>query len=643
MPAKALSFVAAGFGATCLAFAYFQTLHPASFNFDASWYHYPVAQDYARIGCIVPFPGEQHRAFPHLTSIVHTWALLVPGVKPLEARWLLSLHLEYSIVVWRVVSVAALAQYLLNGRRVPGLWAFFFLFPSVFIYDQIIGGSADHFLGFFAGPIALGLVRTWRRFEWRWAVILGIVMGGHLLTKLQAVYLVVAATVLFVGYWGFVLVRHLAARRGRPVHRARRLRRLLLTPALAIAVTCAVSFAHFGKNAIFYHNPIYPYATKIFKSSKPAPSLDAKIDNFGKGAFAPKGTGIERPVWALRQLYEYSFTTKNRSLTDYRPYMGSLFSLLLPTVLFIRRSKRLWSVIALGAGAFLVWAHTFPNDRYLLSFYDLFIAAAAALAVRGWELGWLARVFIAPLVALQLIWGGDSMLFYGSKTLRRTMDLVAQGYEKKTPEQRIARQRVQQQVTAATPPDSVILVRDYKDLLGLDRTVITDNRANQFYIGYTGVQSTRQFWRICRDRGVTHLLYPRGQRTPSRINNNVLFATLFHGSTKQVRSFGSLALGTLETRPPEDTGPLYVLTRGVSPYTDGVYRVDQLDIDRFRKLPIPQPKETYSDSEAASRVAGVGAVVLGSRGRLPAEAKEELARTFVEFERTKAFTVYVRR
>jgi hypothetical protein len=42
-------------------------------------------------------------------------------------------------------------------------------------------------------------------------------------------------------------------------------------------------------------------------------------------------------------------------------------------------------------------------------------------------------------------------------------------------------------------------------------------------------------------------------------------------------------------------------------------------------------------------VAGVGAVVLGSRGRLPAEAKEELARTFVEFERTKAFTVYVRR
>jgi hypothetical protein len=67
-----------GFTVWMLGFVYLEALTPNSFNFDAVWYHIPTAQDYARLGKIVPFYGDNHRAYPHLASLLHTFALLVP-------------------------------------------------------------------------------------------------------------------------------------------------------------------------------------------------------------------------------------------------------------------------------------------------------------------------------------------------------------------------------------------------------------------------------------------------------------------------------------------------------------------------------------------------------------------------------------
>jgi hypothetical protein len=143
---RVLGSVAAILGSACLVFLYLGALDVSAINFDATWYHFPIAQDYARVGSIIPFPGENHRAFPHLTSMLHTWALLVPGLELLPQHWMLSLHLEFTIVLWRIVGALAVARWLLGGRDVRGLWAGFFLFPSIFIYDQSIGGSPDQFI-----------------------------------------------------------------------------------------------------------------------------------------------------------------------------------------------------------------------------------------------------------------------------------------------------------------------------------------------------------------------------------------------------------------------------------------------------------------------------------------------------------------
>lgn len=642
-----LAFVAAGLGAACLVLLYLGTLPISSYNFDSRWYHYPVAQDYARLGCIVPFPGEHHRAYPHLTSIVHTWALLVPGLEPTPVRWMLSLHLEYSIVVWRVVAVATAVAWMLRWRRTPGFWAFFFLFPSVFVYDQNIGGSADHFLGFFSLPATLAAARLLKRFEWRWGVVLGFVMGGHLLTKYQAIFLLVGLTVVCVASWSYAMLRHAwhaRARGRRSAKQARqRLRRLWLGPAVAVATTCAVFSPHIVKNVVFYNNPVYPQARSIFKNSNPKPEPGFELRKASSG-FGPNKVGIDRQVWGLRMLYEYSFAPRNRDFTNKKPYMGSLFSLLLPCLLFIRRPRRTWLVVAVGSAAFLTWANLAPNDRYMLSFYDLLIAAAGALAVSVWELGWLARLGLVALVGLQLIWSGETILHYGGKSLRDALQIISKGYNGESAEKRIDAQGAQRRLTAATPEDAVILARNYKNLLGLDRTVLSDVRAAQYYISYTGLKDAHGLWELLRNRGVTHLMYPDGQRPPLRLNNTVLFAELFHRHAKDVKRFGNLVLAGMPSEPPPPTAPVLVLTRGVRGYKDGVYRVEQLDVDsqRHPSVPKPEPGPAYKESRAVNALEEAQVVVAAAGTRWSAEAQAELERSFDLVETFKEYSVYLR-
>ena len=152
----------------------------SAINFDANWYHIPVAQDYVRSSCIVPLPADNHKAYPHLASLIHTWALLVPGLNLVPLKHMLMLHIEFSIVLWRIVGVAAGAAWMLSRKDLRGLWPVFFLFPSVFIYDQNIGGSADHLLGFFAIPMFLALARAWDDASWRWVGLLGFLVGGKI-------------------------------------------------------------------------------------------------------------------------------------------------------------------------------------------------------------------------------------------------------------------------------------------------------------------------------------------------------------------------------------------------------------------------------------------------------------------------------
>lgn len=629
-------------GGAALVFLYLEALDVSAINFDAAWYHFPIAQDYARTGRILAFPGENHRAYPHLTSMLHTWALLVPKLPSSSQHWMLSLHLEYAIVIWRLVGAAALARWLLGGRDVRGLWAGFFLFSSIFVYDQSIGGSADHFLGFFAVPIVLAALRALERFDVRWCVLLGVALGGHVLVKYQGVYLFAAISVAVALRFAFLLGR-----------RSWRSRQGLLGPddvswrallrglgALTVAFTL-VSSAHFGKNALFYKNPVYPFAQKLFESSYPKRQPGFYAETPIREAFAPKQQGLQRQVWAVGKVFDHSLHTANRNLTKRRPYMGSLFSLLLPCALLLPGRRRFGAVIGVVTIAFMVWANSAPNDRYLLAFYDLCIGTGLALVVGVWELGWAARAGLVPLVLLQAVWSGDAALYYGRKQLNAALELIAKGYEAKY-DDRLPARGAQQQITRATPKNAVILARNYKGLLGLDRTVLSDIRSAQDYISYSHLKDSRALYDLIRSRGVTHLLYPKGQRRPERWNNAILFTELFVHHAKNVQRFGRLMLGELPGQPPPRAVPFLVVVSGVRGVADGIYAVEQLDFDPRgpeRFAPRPRPRHPLS---AASRVLGdVQALLIGNR-KLKALSEEQRAE-FASAESWDGDELYLRK
>lgn len=724
---KIFSGLAMAFGGYMLALLYLSSFTPASFNFDAIWYHVPIAQDYAREGRIVPFYGDNHRAYPHLASFLHTWALLVPGIKELPLRWMLMLHLELGSVVWRVIGAAAVARWLLNGRIVPGLWAVFFLFPSIFIYDQNVAGSADHVLGMTAASLFLAVGRSMKRLDARYLAVAGVAAGCHILTKYQAIYLVVATA-------GVVAARvvWLISRRLRKDEEALSWRQLIQGPLLIVVVALVVSSPHFIKNAIYYQNPIYPFAQHFFPSSfddwerpnVPKPvgaqtrassslfghigllghdvlslkrSPDATAQDAGEAelgddadldsdagldgdvgsikparrrvkaqataepledspeetdwdfryssrsfSFLPQGDHfVERFIWVQRTFLDWSFETGNRHLTSKRPYMGSLFTLLLPLLLLLRGTRRLWFGFAFCYLAFFTWGMSNANDRYLLSFLSLLIGMSGALLVRGWHLGLMARIGMIALVAVQLMWGGDAPWVYADKRLDEAADLIKSGYSGRT-ERRLNYFGSAAALTAAFPEDALILGRYFKANLGFDRAMLNTHRPIQSYIDFRKLKNPRDLWQICKDRGVTHLLYPEGRRKPTVVQEIVLFDALAEISEDRKKVAGNVIV-RLSDQPPVQTEKFKVLVKGIKEYQDGLFDVHALKIEDGRKIEAPvRTKRALTSKNVEKLLEKADAVYLRGNS-LPGDKDDVLEREFKRVERFGSLNVWLRK
>lgn len=703
---KILASVAMAFGGYMLALLYLSSLTPDSFNFDAIWYHVPIAQDYARAGGIVPFYGDNHRAYPHLASFLHTWALLVPGIKELPVRWMLMLHLEFGSVVWRIVGAAAVARWLLNGRAVPGLWAIFFLFPAVFIYDQNIAGSADHVLGMTAAPLLLALGRAMKRLNPRYLAIAGVAAGCHILTKYQAIYLVVATATVVAARVGWLIWWRL-----RKHEDALSWRQLIRGPLVITTVALLVSSPHFIKNSVYYQNPLYPFAQHTFPSTfddwqRPEESkevgalergpsavfghiglvgrevrprslvLDARAEpadldappranakskalvqqnqtNTAPSAwdfkyasrsfsFLPQGDSwIERFVWVQRTFLDWSFETGNRHLTSKRPYMGSLFTLLLPLLLLLRKSKRLWFGLAFCYVAFCSWGMTIANDRYLVGFMSLPIGMSGALLVRGWGLGLMARFGLALLVSVQLMWGADAPWVYADKRIRDATDLIKRGYTRGS-DGRFNYFGSAAALTNAFPEDALILGRYFKANLGFDRAMLNTHRSIQSYIDFRKLKNPRDLWQISKDRGVTHLLYPDGQRKPTVVQDIVLFDALAEISEDRKKVAGNVIV-RLSDRPPANTANFLVLVKGLKEYKDGLFNVRNLSVEDGKKAtPSNKAKRVLSRENVVSLLEQADAVYLRGTS-LPGDNDKALDRDFKRVERFGSLNLWLRR
>ena len=638
-----------GLGAFCVVLAYLQAMTPDSLNYDSTWSHLVIAQDYARHGRIFKFLANWNMGVPHLASLVHTWGWTVPGLPHPALRWMMALHNEFGLFCWTLVGIAAGTRRLLGEPKLRGSWAGFFLFPIIFVYDNNMGGAADHIAAFFIPPFLLAFCELWERMSPRAAALLAASAAGAMLTKYQAAYLFPPLALLLLGRWGLLAYRVRKAGL-RPEDPQLTWKELLRTPLVLAGVGALLVSPHFIKNAIFYHNPLYPFAQETFKGTTPSSPNNLVLFQyiFTDDNWKPKGGSLERLWHAIKLFFNFAWTP-HYSFTRDVPAFGALFTLLLPTLLVLRGAGRIWLATAVSGGALFLWAYTYNLDRNLQIFLPIMVCVTVALMVRLWRLGWLARAGLVPLVLLQVAWGGDALFYSSTDRMQSAMSLIRSGFDGRAAHRLDGYRSPFVAVRDALPPDAVVVLHTSHITLGIDRDVLQDWDMTQGYINYASLQSAREIYEYLRARGVTHLLTePHARGAPTK-QTEVLFNELLSSYAQPVRgSFGHFRLFKFPKTAPPLEAPYQVVMIGVGRYQSGRYPIKKLDANEY----LPAYKQVYqapdealpADSRArAAMLEHADAVFVSTAARLDGAADEVLKRQFSSVIRYEGyFTLYLK-
>ncbi len=572
---RGLSLAAWTFGVLALGVLYIGLLSPHAVNYDARWNHLVVAQDYAREGHIVPFRADWVRNLPHLGSIVNAWAFMLPGLPLLALRAMMSLHNEFTVLCWTLVGVAATARWL-SERDVAGSWAALFLFPGIFVYDGNLGGSADHFVAVFAAPVFLASARATQRFEPRWCVLAGLLAGGGFLTKVHLVYLVGPIALYALGRAAWLVVRRRRGDTDAPPPRE-----IARGAGLAGAATLAVMLPFLVSHVVFFRNPVYPLMQNVFTASSPG-IADATFQMnylFRDWHFHPPTALGERLLEAFKMIFTFSFLP-HYSWFNNLPVFGSLFTLFLP-VLPLVGTRRLWLGALVCMGTLFTWAFTYWVDRNLQVFMPLFAAVTAAMVIRAWGLGLIARAGVVALIAVQLAWG-ISLYFTGSDPdgtdrIASAMTLLRNSTQANGRQQIAGFQRSYVDVGASLPTNAVVLLHNWHLSLGIDRPVLLDWIGMQGLIDYRTFRTPRELYDRFRAVGATHVVRLAAPRIAASRQEQILFDVFadVYGTDKQ--RFGELEVFPMPPPPPAEA-PYQVLVVGVSQYRPGLYPIQSLSV-----------------------------------------------------------------
>jgi hypothetical protein len=628
-PWSVLGVAIAAFGVLCLGLMYLQLFSPDTLNYDSTWCHLTVAQDYAREGRIVPFAADYAKNVPQLTPMFHLFGFLAPGLnQPL--RWMFALHNEFALFLWTLVGVAATVRWIVGEDAPRGpIWAAFFLFPGIFVYDSNIGGAADHALAFFALPIVLATARLGGRPTTRNAILWGAVVGGAILTKYQAVYIVLPAMALLALLW---LSRRRPFVRDFDAGEFQPLGQLARTAAVAVLAVAVIAAPHFLRNLVFYKNPVYPFMQNVFTASTPrTPDSVYLVSHvFTDVNWQPKGTLVEKLINAVKVFFQFSFVPHYYFEFHHNvPSFGSLFTLLLPIVPFLGHRPRLWAVVGVASASIFIWAFTFLVDRNLQTFLPILVAATGAVIILAWRAGPIARFGLVPLVAMQVLWGGDAFFHSGHDRLRSAVDLIRSGYAG-TASTRFAGYRTSYvKLGEALPRDATVLLHAAHVNLGINRRIVLDAAGFQAMLDYRPIRSLAELDAHYRSRGVTHIVRELGQSPGASKQEEVLFSLYVSRYATPLGTFGGLELFAMPKAPPPLDPSDRVVMLGVRGYEDGVYGIDQLGayerlVDVAPRYPRPMTPLGADPAAWSTFIRDSMAVVVGNSRPVPPQLLTDL-------------------
>ncbi len=522
---------------------YLQVLTPNNVGADSVWYHLPIAEDYVATGGIRAFSeGFYNATLPQLATFLYTWAFMAPG--DLFHRMALSAHLEFALFVATLAGIGVVVRRLV-GRRAPLAGALMFVFPGFLMFDSNLIAGSDHVLAFWVPPLLIAVLRWARRFETREAVLVALFLGGAMLTKYQAIYLVVP-----LALWAVAAA--IRFRRWRPL------------AAWGLAVL-AVWSPHWLKNWIFYGDPFYPMLHAWLPSHPFPPGAEAlRAAVLTPPQFRLTGTPGQKVWGTLGVLFSFSFVPHDWDFHGARPVFGSLFTCLLVGLPFARARLRIWLlVIAIHLGI-AVWFVTAHEERYLQALLPAMVAVAAALAMLLARRGALARGAVVVLVVSQAIAGSD-VYFYrvhgmaGDAPIKAFVDFVSLGQKGQFADQmRVWGDVNQNDLSRRVPKGGKVLAHHLVEQLGLGVPSVTDGVGWQAAVDYLAQPTPAATLAVWRSLGITHVSWkdPVQPRDRDFLAREAVFQRAAALYVPRVETVGQYPFGALDLRgqPPAAAG-----------------------------------------------------------------------------------------
>ena len=649
----AWGYVAIALGLLALLALYLLILTPHNVQFDARWKQMALSEDIVAHGGLRRFPEAwQYAVRPHFTSMVYAWAFMLPSGELFD-QMELAQHLEFVVFgMTTLVAIPALVEKLAPDADGRLVWVARFLFPGVFVYDGIPSGGSDHFAAAFAVPIVLVFLRCWDRLEPRACGMLGGLLAGSLLVKYTAaVQLVPFPVVAIAGRAAWLGFRALRTRD--PAGWA-----WLLGPLAATVAAVVLSAPHWLKNWVWYGDPLYPTLSDYFTPIPWTPDATYRWKHIyvPMEMWAPE-RNLDGYLESLRTLFTFSFEPHNwpRFHGD-KPVFGSLFSLLLLTLPFLKGTRRIWVLMAYIHLAIFAWFNVHHQDRYLQALVPLMAAATAAIIYYIWKQhGWLVRVPLLALIAFQIAWGADCYFFethaMSKSSLRKTLDLLSSAHKGRY--DRFKVQAQEQKIGRHLPKDARVLLHDISLRLGVGRETATDTAIHQYGISYGLQADASAVHRLLRSMGITHVYWRHDySRSLDSVAADLRFFDYVWNHGRRVKKLGKGRLAKLPDQPPEASAndTVAVIACGYG-YKSGLYAVEDLrnPIRGPDATPFPEPRNPATSTRHAvdQAVARAEHVVLlrrcadGQIGKLEAQFRRVAKRR--KREKHPAYEIWLRR
>jgi hypothetical protein len=478
-----------------------------------------------------------------------------------------------------LAQVPVLVRRLVPNTKVGLTWLVFLMFPGLYLYDSNLNGGADHFAGFFALPIALAFWRAYRSFEVANVALFTALAAAAALTKYTAMPLAIVPSVVLLGRGLWLRVRR---------HDREALRALGALVGLSLLLTAP----NWLCNIIWYGDPVYPMLHGHFRSHPWVEDVTTQL-GFLHGTSRPGALTLRGLGEALAATVTFSFVP-NDWFNFHRdvPVFGSLFTLTMPCLPFLRGARRVAWLYAMAMAAVFMWYFISHYDRYLQASMPWMVVATACTFVLLHRMGGWARWLPVPLIALQLIWGGDTPFItthnlIGDSPLRNSAKFLASGYEQQHERLRVF--EPMPSIGEAVPKDAVLLTHDTIMILGTDRNWVSD--LHQTRISYGLLVNPKAIYEMLKDVGVTHLAWPAGALGRDSIAGDLAFMNFALNWTTGQQSVAGYTVAAMPSQAPTDARSDYDVAffSCGGAWAPGIYRLSQLRVPVNDPPAFPKP------------------------------------------------------